>query len=84
MPLLRDDLLEPLDADLDTPSWDKSGRWRDTFIDGVLDIDVFRGRHYLIPIGISTSVWFYDISVFERLGLDLRRPGASSSMSARC
>ena len=69
MPLLRDDLIEPLDAELDTPSWGGGERWRDTFLPGIIDVDVFRGRHYLVPTGLGTSVWFYNITQFEKLGI---------------
>ncbi len=69
-PLMRDELLAPIDDALDQPAWGEDVKWKDTFFPGLLDLDSRNGHYYLAPVGIFAEGVFYDKAMFERLGLE--------------
>ena len=68
-PLVADGLLAPLDDALDSPSFSGGAAWKESFLPGLLDLDGFKGRRYLIPLSVFSTGVFYDQALFERLGL---------------
>ena len=68
-PLMADGLFERLDDVLQTPAYGQEAQWRDTFLDGLLDIYKQGEHYYMVPAGVFCTVFFYDIAQFETLGL---------------
>lgn len=72
--LQDDELFEQLDGELNTPAWNDTAAWKDTFIPGVIDIYIGRdketaGHYYQIPTSVFCDEFFYNIAQFEKLGL---------------
>ncbi|MHC4713062.1 MAG: ABC transporter substrate-binding protein [Planctomycetota bacterium] len=68
--LAIDGLLEPLDDALETEAFNGGIAWKDIFIDGLVDVQRLAGRVYQVPVGLWSSVIFYDKTMFERFGLE--------------
>lgn len=63
-------LLEPLDEALAGPAYDSDIPWKDTFIDGLVDVQRLQGKVYQVPTGLWSSVVFYDKAMFRRFSLE--------------
>ena len=68
-PLVKDGLIEEMDAVLATSAYGEDSAWKDTFIDGLLDIYKHEGHYYQIPGGLFCTVFFYNVDQFEKLKL---------------
>lgn len=53
---------------LDGPNWEGDGRWRDSFLPGVLDTWTLDGRTYGIPLEQSCWTLFYNRKLFREHG----------------
>lgn len=68
-PLAESDLCEPLDEALEQPAFGEDVPWKDTFLPGLLDVYRLKGHNYMVPAGLFSTVFFYNVDQFEKLGL---------------
>lgn len=66
--LVADDALLPLDSYLDQPAHDGKGKWRDTFLPGLLPLCQKDGKTYMLPLYVMIYGWWYEPGVFARNG----------------
>lgn len=62
----------PLDEFMDAAGFDRS-----VLIPSMLELGELDGRNYIMPIGISTPVMFYNLDLFREAGLDPETPPAT-------
>jgi len=64
--LILADKLYPLNDVLDTPSYDDPGvTWKDTFVDGSLDLYRHEGNYYAVPFMLGIYTLWYDRKLFR-------------------
>ena len=68
--IVNEGLSYPLDEALETKAWDRDMKWKDTFSPLVLELNRFDGEIHMIPRATYTSGFFYNIDMFEQLGLE--------------
>lgn len=71
--LAEEGSLEPLDAALDGPpddgtGKDGSGTWRETFEPSLLKLGQLEGKQYVLPYYFNVMGWWYDPGVFKKHG----------------
>ena len=71
--LAEEEQLTPLDAALDGPPDDGSGKdgagkWRDTFEPALLKLGRLDGKQYVLPYYFNVLGWWYDPGVFKKHG----------------
>ena len=67
--LIANGKIRDLRADLEGPNWEGDGRWRDSFLPGVLDRWTRpSGSVYGIPFAYGVWTVFYDKAIFSRHG----------------
>jgi N-acetylglucosamine transport system substrate-binding protein len=72
--LIKGNRLQPLNRWLDQPAYgDTTGRWRDTFLPGVLDVLTHRGNVYGVPVYFGGYVVFYNRGMFRQHGWEVPR-----------
>lgn len=57
-----------LDKALDSPAYDGTGKWRDTFEPSVLKLGQKDGRQYVLPYYVMMQGWWYNPDVFAKNG----------------
>jgi N-acetylglucosamine transport system substrate-binding protein len=71
--LAEEDQLEPLDAALDGPPDDGTGKdgkgtWRDTFEPSLLKLGKLENTQFVLPYYFNVMGWWYDPGVFKKHG----------------
>jgi multiple sugar transport system substrate-binding protein len=56
------------------PFMDDSGFDRSSLMPGMLELGELDGSHYIMPIGVSTPVMYYNLDLFRAAGLDPDKP----------
>ena len=70
--LIKGKRLQPLDKWLDQPAYgQQAGRWRDTFLPGVLDAFTYGDQVYGIPLYFGGYVVFYNRGMFRDHGWEV-------------
>ena len=70
--LIKGKRLQPLDKWLDQPAYgQQQGRWRDTFLPGVLDALTYGDQVYGIPLYFGGYVVFYNRGMFREHGWEV-------------
>ena len=70
--LVKGGRLEPLDRWLDQPAHGQdTGRWRDTFLPGVLETNTYNGQVYGLPLYFGGYVVFYNRKMFRDKGWEI-------------
>jgi len=70
--LVKGKRLQPLDPWLDQPAYgQREGRWRDTFLPGVMDAFTYGDKVYGIPLYFGGYVVFYNRAMFRAHGWEV-------------
>lgn len=59
----------PLDPFMSASGFDGSG-----LVPGMLELGVLNGQHYIVPIGTSVPIMYYNVDLFRQVGLDPDAP----------
>lgn len=66
--LAEEGQLLTLDAALDSPPYEGSGTWRDTFEPALLKLGQKDGKQYVLPYYFTVMGWWYDPDLFAKHG----------------
>jgi len=68
--LADEGVLEPLNGYLNGKDTSGSAVWKDTFLNGALEAGMFGDNYMSIPMSIHVTGWFYDKTLFSKLGIN--------------
>lgn len=64
--LVDQQAIQPLDDLLDAPTWDGSGKIRDTLLPGTIENGTFNGKFYTLKYAFTVWGMWYDAALFEK------------------
>jgi len=66
--LAEEGQLSPLDAALDSPAYDGTGKWKDTFDPAILKLGQSGGKQLMLPYFFNIWGWWYNPDLFAKNG----------------
>jgi N-acetylglucosamine transport system substrate-binding protein len=66
--LVDEGQLSMLDNALDSPAYDGTGKWRDTFLPDILKLGTNNGKQYMLPYFFNIWGWWYNPDLFAQNG----------------
>lgn len=66
----QNDLLYDLTEAMQTPSYDDPNvSWKDSFMDAVIDMQLYEGKNIMVPTCFYSVGFFYDQNLFDKYGI---------------